>query len=188
MRSSSIASASLRPTDQIVLVAVTSAHRGDGVRRLPLPHGLPQDARAVLEEGTDARRARAGSTRASATTKRPRAGSARRCAARVRNARLRPQPALPLDRLRTATVECGPDPVPGIRGTSNGRAVRRSSPSTGARRLRAPICMNARGDVDGERTRRSASRSVAGRPLRRSARHVARRLARRSARRGSPAA
>ena len=44
------------------------------VRRVPLHHGLPEDARAVLEEASRRRRARAGSTRARATTKPRRAG------------------------------------------------------------------------------------------------------------------
>ena len=45
-----------RRTEQIVLVAVTSAHRGAGVPGLRVPDGLPEDAGAVLEEGatTDA--------------------------------------------------------------------------------------------------------------------------------------
>ena len=51
------------------------------VRRVPVHHGLPQDARAVLEEGGHRRRARAGSTRASATTTPRRAGAKQSLAA-----------------------------------------------------------------------------------------------------------
>jgi molybdopterin synthase catalytic subunit len=43
----------LKPTDQIVLVMVSSAHR---VLGLPVHYGLPENARAVLEKGTYARR------------------------------------------------------------------------------------------------------------------------------------
>jgi molybdopterin synthase catalytic subunit len=43
----------LAPLDQIVLVAVTSAHRG-GLPGLRVPDGLPEDAGAVLEEGAHA--------------------------------------------------------------------------------------------------------------------------------------
>jgi molybdopterin synthase catalytic subunit len=48
----------LQPLDQIVLVAVTSAHRGAGLPGLRVPDGLPEDAGAVLEEGADADGAR----------------------------------------------------------------------------------------------------------------------------------
>ncbi len=44
----------LQPLDQIVLVAVSSAHRGAELPGLRIPDGLPQDPGAVLEEGADA--------------------------------------------------------------------------------------------------------------------------------------
>ena len=43
----------LEAREQIVLVLVTSAHRGDAFRAA-VPDGLPQDPGAVLEEGTHA--------------------------------------------------------------------------------------------------------------------------------------
>ena len=45
----------LQPLDQVVLVAVTSAHRGESFQGLRIPDGLPQDPGAVLEKGRDAR-------------------------------------------------------------------------------------------------------------------------------------
>ena len=45
----------LQPADQIVLVAVTSAHRGQAFPGLRVPDGLPEDAGAVLEEGAHGR-------------------------------------------------------------------------------------------------------------------------------------
>ena len=47
-----------------------------GIRCVPIPDGLSEDARAVLEEGSRRPPAPAGSTRARATTKPRRAGSA----------------------------------------------------------------------------------------------------------------
>ena len=44
----------LAPSDQIVLVAVTSAHRGEAFDACRFLMDLPQDAGAVLEEGSDA--------------------------------------------------------------------------------------------------------------------------------------
>ncbi len=57
----------LQPLDQIVLVAVSSAHRGDAFCGLRIPDGLSEDAGAVLEEGSHARRGAPGSMRAAAT-------------------------------------------------------------------------------------------------------------------------
>jgi hypothetical protein len=42
----------LAPTDQIVLVVVTGARIAARLRCLPLPHGLSQDPRTVLEKET----------------------------------------------------------------------------------------------------------------------------------------
>ena len=46
----------LQPNDQIVLVAIASSASRRRLRRLPVHHGLPQDAGAVLEEGASRRR------------------------------------------------------------------------------------------------------------------------------------
>ena len=43
----------LKPGDNIVLVVTASAH-GGGLRRRRVPDGLPQDPRALLEEGDGA--------------------------------------------------------------------------------------------------------------------------------------
>ena len=46
----------LMPGDQIVLVVVSSPHRGECLRRLRVHHGLSQDPGTVLEEGKHGRR------------------------------------------------------------------------------------------------------------------------------------
>ena len=48
----------LAPRDQIVLVVVSFGAPRRGLRGLPVPDGLPEDAGAVLEEGAPARRQR----------------------------------------------------------------------------------------------------------------------------------
>ena len=68
----------LKPADQIVLVGGHERASRRGLRRMRVHHRLPQDPRAVLEEGRDAGRARAGSRRARAMTTRRRAGVRRR--------------------------------------------------------------------------------------------------------------
>ena len=75
---SSTASAGSRPGEQIVLVAVASAHRGEAFQACEFLMDYLKTQRAVLEEGGDRRRARAGSTRAWPTTRRWRAGASRR--------------------------------------------------------------------------------------------------------------
>ena len=63
----------LQPQDQIVLVAVSLMHRGQSFQACEFLMDHPQDPGAVPEEGSHAR-GRAGSTHASATTPRSRAG------------------------------------------------------------------------------------------------------------------
>ena len=131
-----------------------------GLRRVPLHHGLPEDARAVLEEGAHAGR-RALGRRA---RERRRGG---RALGRRRQRCPTGQLVRPLDRFAlTAEYRASAAHLPGaaIRRGFNSCPPARSSPSIGARPPRAPTASGRDGAVlDDARCRRSASRSCAGR-------------------------
>ena len=74
-RASSTASARWRPATQIVLVAVDLGASRRGVPGLRVPDGLPEDAGAVLEEGSDRRRRALGRRPGRPTTRPWRAGA-----------------------------------------------------------------------------------------------------------------
>ena len=85
----------LKPADQIVLVGGHERASRRGVRRLRVHHRLPQDSRAVLEEGRDRRRRALG--RGARERRRRRGALARR----------RPKPAAepdPFEERRAARV------------------------------------------------------------------------------------